>query len=191
MIKKIFIIVSVLVVIAVIGYIFIPPLMFAHGMWKDISLLESRLCSEQNYEPVAKDLALICSNINSATYTSDVKMLWWPDSIRKLKPIHGYLSPDKASVLFTCGFSHLSYKLEKITDESKNTITWSFSFDDEGRNKHLTTIELSKDESSKFEIMLQEATIEYDRLIKENPDSTQLVQQKEKFLSLFDKTETE
>jgi hypothetical protein len=198
--KKIFIIGSILLGIMIVGILLWPIISgitaVLHGI-AAVERLESRICSQEYYEPVAKDLALICSNIkpdfrmydpNGIRQLESINSIWWPKSIKTLNPLYGYLSSDGACVLFTRGFTHLSYVLEKVPGDSTSSSKWELYFEDEGRSKLLTAIELTGNESFDLDNMFHEAFEEYELMTKQNLDSTQ-IKVKEYFLSLFDQTE--
>jgi hypothetical protein len=112
MARNIFIGLLVLVAFIIVGFLYVSGII-------SVVFLEIKMRSQTYYEPVARDLALICSHIESEDETTQINSIWWPDSVRKLNPLRGYLGPDRAGVLFTCGFSHLSYKLERFTMTAK------------------------------------------------------------------------
>jgi hypothetical protein len=149
--------------------------------------LEIQMCSQKYYDPVAKDLAIICSNIETDPNMIEVPSIWWPYSVAKLEPIRGYISSDGASVLYTCGFSHLAYKLEK-DDDNNSSNRWKLYFTDEGREKHLTTIELSGNDVFNFDEMYKGAKWKYSSQLKK---TNELKQNTERFLTLFGKKETD
>jgi hypothetical protein len=192
---KILIAISTFLIIAVLGVLIWPVISTVmtlfHGI-VSVNRLESKMCSQEYYEPIGRDLTLVCSNIE---YNTDemltVDNIWWPSSVRKLGPVYGSVSSDTINVLFTCGFSHLSYVLEKIPEDDNNSNRWKLSFNDEGRSKYLATIELSENESWNFDNMFQDAIQEYEyRLgVTDKSDLDTLKENKQKFFTLFGKKE--
>lgn len=184
MARNIFIGLMALIAFIIVGFLYVSGII-------SVLFLEIKMRSQSYYGPVVRDLALICSHIESEDETTQINSIWWPDSVRKLNPLWGYLGPDRAGVLFTCGFSHLSYKLEKVQDDSEHANRWELYFEDEGRRKYLATIDLSGDESFDFDTMYREAFGEYEIRLKENPDSAQLKQSRETIMSLFYRADDE
>ena len=192
--KKNLVICSLLSVVLTSGIFLFIASLYAIGI-ASVVHLEMKMRSKKYYEPVAKDLAIICSNIETEPNMLkvpnvwnmiEVPNIWLPYSVVKLEPIRGYLSSQGASVFFTCGFSHLSYKLEKIQNDSENSNKWELYFEDEGRRKHLTTIELSGNESFDFDDMFGYGKWKYESQIQA---ANKLKRNTEIFLSLFGKTE--
>ncbi len=182
--KKIFLLAAVFVCGTLLGVLCWPVievLLFVFS--PEISMIERKICSAENYVPAGKDLAVLGTFAKGTIYSEHIPFYWKPESIGRLNSLSWYAGPDGSGALFTRGFSHLSYRLEK--DETASTAAetvWNLLFEDEGRQKYLDDVVVTDNDRACFNKLAEQVIKEYDKLIREEPGSLKLLKSKAVFL---------
>lgn len=149
----------------------------------DLSRIERKICLPANFQPAGKDLAILSTFTASMIDGRHLPYEWTPGSLVNVNIVRWYAGPEGAGALFTCGFSHLSYRLEKSqTEGGPGETIWDMFVDDEGRRKYLDRIVVTQADRTVFDSLIAATIEEFDRQLAEDPSSVELAERKTNFL---------
>ncbi len=163
----------------ILANLYIPVLPLAYH----IIALQNKLSSPVIYNKAAEELAQYCQAVTTKVSDTGLGNAWYPDTIRKLHPFYGFISPKDASIVFAGGFYHLGYKLE--LDENASTekeSVWNLSMIIESGHKYLCTVRLDKTNPFTINKLIETAIAGYDA-------SPRQADSKIIFLLVFDRPE--
>ena|GEM_PF-6385625 len=153
--------------------------------------LEAKMRSRDFYEEAARQLGRYCQSVSTRINDDNIGDVIYPEVIRQLKPIYGYISPDGARVTCGGGFYPLGYFLRRADAESTDeSCCWVISIYNEDGQDRLTTIRLNKQEMIPKDQFVRDTIAEFDKRIMEYPNATFWARAKVMFLLEFDEPQS-